>query len=75
MGNVVEKETFAGNMTDPEAFLLIEFWGSWGYHLHCEKMIKAVEAIVPGKYQYHMIRDTEVSGRFEVTLYKSLTDI
>ena len=60
-----------GNKTDPAVHMKIQYWGGWGYRSKCTQVIDMIENEVPNKFQYHLQKDTTITGNFEVSIYKA----
>ena len=65
---------YLGNQKTPEAFVLVNYSGG-GYFQYCVKLEEMLEAKFPGKYLLVCYPDAGATGRFEVTLFKSLDDL
>ena len=65
---------YLGNQKNPQAYVLVNYCGG-GYFSNCVLLEEKLEARFPGKFQLVCYPDAEETGRFEVTLFKSLNDL
>ena len=74
MGGSGSKDTIQGNTEAPRGVMMIEYCGGWGYWSYCKQLMNDIEKAVPNMYEYHCISDDGVTGRFEVTIFRSVDD-
>ena len=55
--------------------MLVNYCGGWGYYKWVKQLKSEVEIRVPNAYAYQFERDSGLTGRFEVTVFKSADDL
>ncbi len=51
-----------------------EYCGGWGYSSYVDQTMEEVEFKYPGVYNFFWYQDEDMTGRFEVTLFKGATN-
>ena len=74
MGNSCPEVYKPADGSEPAVYLKIEYCGGWGYGSKVAKLHGEIEKVHPNKVEYRNISDKGVTGRFEVTAYKTLAD-
>ena len=70
------KIVYTGNMDDPSGFMLVEYSGGWpGYFNYCQDLMTKIKEFSPNTYMYKLAEDDGKTGRFEISVYKSKTDL
>ena len=76
MGNIFDRKSerlmFAGNFSDPSVYILFEYCGAWYYRKKCLEVIKLLEEKCGRIVQFHLAKDKGITGRFDITLYKTI---
>ena len=53
----------------------MEYCGGWGYKKKALAFQKDVETQAPNKFAFKLLEDKGQTGRFEVTIFRSKTDL
>ena len=64
-----------GNQTNPKGFILVNYCGGWGYIEYCADLDRELASKIPNKFLILSRSDPEMTGRFEITLFKTLDDL
>ena len=72
MGNSCPEAYKPQDGSEPKAYLKIEYCGGWGYGSKVVKLYEAIEKVHPNMVEYRNVKDKGMTGRFEVTVYKTV---